>query len=71
MEGLEAMRTAMDGLIEPEDIVTLMNNYLASNDQDIELHALPKEEMMSYGDDEEGSDSEPKSDNQGSKTDKE
>ena len=33
MEGLKAMREAMDGLIEPEDIVTLMNEYLESNDQ--------------------------------------
>jgi len=46
MEGLKAMRDAMDGLIEPEDIVNLMNEYLESNDQKRELHALSKEEMM-------------------------
>ena len=71
MEGLTAMRTAMDGLIEPEDIVNLMNEYLESNDQKRELHALPKEEMMSFGNDEEESDSKSTSDNKGSKTDKE
>jgi len=72
MEGLLAMRQAMEGLVEPEDIITLMNNYLASNDQEIELHALPKEEMMINANDEQGGgDSEPSPDNKGSKTDKE
>ena len=66
MEGLTMMRTAMDGLIEPEDIVFKMNEYLESNDQKAELHALPKEEMMSYNDDPEQSE-----DNNGSKTDQE
>ena len=47
MEGLKSMRDAMDGLIEPKDIVNLMNEYLESNDQKRELHALSKEEMMS------------------------
>lgn len=46
MDGLKSMREAMDGLIEPEDIVELMNEYLENNDQDKELHALSKEEMM-------------------------
>lgn len=46
MDGLLAMRQAMEGLIEPEDIVNLMNEYLESNDQKRELHALSKEEMM-------------------------
>jgi len=46
MEGLLAMRQAMDGLIEPEDIVNLMNEYLESNDQKRDLHAMSKEEMM-------------------------
>lgn len=69
MEGLKAMRDAMDGLIEPEDIVTLMNEYLESNDQKRELHALSKEEMMGFNDDQEqGSESE--SNNKGSKTNK-
>ena len=73
MEGLLAMREAMEGLVEPEDIITLMNNFLASNDQEIELHALPKEEMSinSEFNNEEESDSESSSDNKGSKTDKE
>jgi hypothetical protein len=48
MDGLKSMREAMDGLIEPEDIVTLMNQYLENNDQEMELHALSKEEMMDY-----------------------
>lgn len=66
MEGLKELREAMDGLIEPEDIVNLMNEYLESNDQKRELHALPKEEMTNNNDD-------PRSDqdNQGDKPDKE
>ena len=48
MDGLKSMREAMDGLIDPEDIVDLMNEYLENNDQDKELHALSKEEMMEY-----------------------
>ena len=71
MEGLLAMRQAMEGLVEPEDIITLMNNYLASNDQEIELHALPKEEMSINANDQDESDSENGSDNNGSKVDKE
>jgi hypothetical protein len=55
MEGLVALRDAMEGIIEPEDIVNLMNEYLESNDQKRELHALPKEEMMSNNDDPEQS----------------
>jgi hypothetical protein len=51
MEGLKALREAMEGLIEPEDIVNLMNEYLESNDQKRELHALSKEEMMGFNDD--------------------
>lgn len=54
MEGIKAMRDAMDGLIEPEDIVNLMNEYLESNDQKRELHALPKEEMISTNDESKG-----------------
>ena len=46
MEGLKAMREAMDGLVEPEDIVERMNAYLETNDQKAELHAISKEEMM-------------------------
>ena len=46
MEGLKALREAMDGIIEPEDIVNLMNEYLASNDQKRELHCLSKEELI-------------------------
>lgn len=46
MEGLKAMREAMDGLVEPEDIVERMNAYLEVNDQKAELHAISKEEMM-------------------------
>ena len=64
MEGLKALREAMDGIIEPEDIVNLMNEYLESNDQKRELHALPKEEMISTNDD-------PNKDNEGDKPDKE
>jgi hypothetical protein len=63
MEGLKALREAMEGLIEPEDIVNLMNEYLESNDQKRELHALPKEEMMNNNDD-----SEQSKDNNGSQT---
>jgi len=69
MEGLFALRQAMEGLIEPEDIVNLMNEYLESNDQKRELHALPKEEMMSNNEsDQDGQDSGSPSDNKGSKT---
>lgn len=46
MDGLKALREALMGLVEPEDIVNLMNEYLESNDQKRELHALPKEEMI-------------------------
>ena len=66
MEGLKALRKAMEGIIEPDDIVNLMNEYLESNDQKRELHALPKEEMMSNNDDSEQSE-----DNNGSKEHKE
>lgn len=57
MEGLKAMREALEGLIEPDDIVNLMNEYLESNDQKRELHALPKEEMMNNNDEEKDPDS--------------
>jgi len=57
MEGLSSMREAMEGLIEPEDIVNLMNDYLESNDQKRELHALPKEELMNNNEEEENDDS--------------
>ena len=68
MEGLKAMREAMDGLIEPEDIVTLMNEYLESNDQKRELHALPKEEIINKDEsNQQGQDSEQSSDNKGDK----
>ena len=66
MDGLASMREAMEGLIEPEDIVNLMNEYLESNDQKRELHALPKEEMINPNDDSEQSE-----DNNGNKADKE
>ena len=66
MEGIKAMREAMEGLIEPEDIVNLMNEYLESNDQKRELHALPKEEMMNNESNDEGQDPEQSSDNKGS-----
>lgn len=46
MDGLKALREALMGLVEPEDIVNLMNEYLESNDQKRELHALPKEELI-------------------------
>ena len=66
MEGLKALREAMDGIIEPEDIVNLMNEYLESNDQKRELHALSKEEMMGFNEsNEQGQDSEHQSDNKG------
>ena len=66
MEGLLSMRTAMEGLIEPEDIVNLMNDYLESNDQKRELHALPKEELMNNQEEEENNDDTKQSDNKGS-----
>ena len=44
MEGLKSMREAMIDLVEEEDIVNLMNDYLAANDQEFELHAISKEE---------------------------
>jgi hypothetical protein len=46
MDGLKSMRDAMDGLIEPKDIVSKMNEYLESNDQKAELHCLSKEELL-------------------------
>lgn len=46
MEGLKNMREAMEGIVEPEDIVKQFNEYLAKNNVDVELRALPKEEMM-------------------------
>lgn len=66
MEGLKLMREGMEGIIEPDDIVIKMNEYLESNDQKAELHALPKEEMMSNNDDSEQSEN-----NNGNKSDKE
>jgi len=53
MDGLKSMREALMGLVEPEDIVNLMNEYLEANDQKRELHALPKEEMIDNNDREE------------------
>ncbi len=67
MEGLLAMRQAMEGLIEPEDIVNLFNEYLESNDQKRELHAISKEEMMMNEFGQQGQDPEHQSDNKGSK----
>ena len=58
MEGLKAMREAMEGLIMEEDIVNLMNEYLESNDQKRDLHALPEEDLarnQTMGDDKGGS----------------
>ena len=71
MEGLKLMREAMDGIIEPEDIVFKMNEYLESNDQKAELHCLSKEELMNVNQNNNGGDDDPKqSDNNGSKSDK-
>ena len=71
MEGLKALREAMDGIIEPEDIVNLMNEYLESNDQKRELHALSKEEMMGFNEsNNEGQGAEQSADNKGDKTNK-
>ncbi|KKM85758.1 hypothetical protein LCGC14_1285900 [marine sediment metagenome] len=53
MDGLKSLREALMGLVEPEDIVNLMNEYLESNDQKRELHALPKEEMINNNEQEE------------------
>jgi hypothetical protein len=58
MDGLKALREALMGLVEPEDIVNLMNEYLESNDQKRELHALSKEEMMNNEQDQETGDNE-------------
>jgi len=52
MDGLKSLREALMGLVEPEDIVNLMNEYLEANDQKRELHALSKEEMEGFNNDE-------------------
>ncbi len=62
-EGLKNIVEALVPVVEPEDIVNVLNDYLASNDQHIELHALPKEEMMNNNEDE--------SDSEGNQSDKE
>lgn len=67
MDGLKSLREAMEGLIEPDDIVNLMNEYLESNDQKRELHAISKEEMMSFNNVNSGQ----PQDNNGSKPDQE
>jgi hypothetical protein len=56
MEGLKSMREAMDGIIEPEDIVFKMNEYLESNDQKAELHCLSKEELQNINQNNNGGD---------------
>ncbi|KKL60267.1 hypothetical protein LCGC14_2207000, partial [marine sediment metagenome] len=48
-----------------EDIVTILNEYFASNDQHVKLHALSKEEMMN------NNDPESDQDNNGNQSDKE
>ena len=45
-EGAKAIVEALLPIVVPEDIVNILNEYFASNDQHIKLHALPKEEMM-------------------------
>lgn len=65
MEGLKLMREGMEGLIEPEDIVIKMNEYLESNDQKAELHALPKEEMINNQEEDNNGDSEQPEHNNG------
>ena len=62
MDGLKSLREALMGLVEPEDIVNLMNEYLESNDQKRELHALPKEEMINNneGNDQENNEENPR-----------
>lgn len=62
-EGMEKIVNALLPLVEPEDIVNILNELLASNDKHFELHALPKEEMTQNN--------EPGSDNEGNQTDKE
>ncbi|KKN56971.1 hypothetical protein LCGC14_0566930 [marine sediment metagenome] len=62
--GMKALVEALLPVVEPEDIVTILNDFLASNDKHIELHALSKEEMMGNNDDEQSNN------NNGDKTDK-
>ncbi len=50
-DGAKSIVEALLPVVEPEDIVTLLNNYFESNDQKIKLHALPKEEMTNNNDD--------------------
>jgi len=72
MEGLKAMREAMEGLIMEEDIVNLMNEYLESNDQKRDLHALPEEDLArNQTMEEDGNGDSGSTDNKGSKADKE
>ena len=51
-EGMEKIVTALLPIVEPEDIVNILNELLASNDKHFELHALPKEEMMNNNENE-------------------
>jgi hypothetical protein len=62
-DGMEKIVQALLPLVEPEDIVNILNVVLASNDKHFELHALPKEEMMNNNENE--------PDSQGNQTDKE
>lgn len=62
MEGIKALREGMEGLIEKEDIVNLMNDYLEQHGQAQKLHVAPDEEMEDEndkeGNDEEGGEKE-------------
>lgn len=66
MEGLKALREAMDGLVAREDIIKRMNEFLELEGEDM-LKIAPKEELqMNMGDNEDGPNGNPKRD----KTDK-
>ena len=62
-EGAKAIVEALLPVVEPEDIIIILNEYFASNDKHIKLHALPKEEMMN---DSNGGDDNDKGDDNGS-----
>ena len=64
-EGAKSIVEALLPIVEPEDIVTILNEYFASNDQHVKLHALSKEEMMN------NNDPESDQDNNGNKSDQE
>lgn len=49
MEGLKAMRDALFGLVEPDDIVQKMNDYLENQGYESKLRPLSKEEIMNQG----------------------